>query len=258
MLPQPHIALAVAAESPARPKRNPLIDSLYARRCIASIIAVFDHPLVRAYSRIRFLILRQRFLNEIGQYLPEHGTVVDIGCGFGLFALYFAMINPKLEIHGVDLNAKRIFMAQTAAKRLGLKNVQFSVGDAARYACDFPIDGAYMLDIIHHIPRKEAPRLIREISAHLEPGARLIIKDVDSTPYFKMLFTWALDKLMDFKTPISYWSQAEFHELMETADLATHSHAMVDILPYPHMIYVGSKVSSRRAPGPDGCSLAST
>ena len=31
-----------------------------------------------------------RFLEEIEQYLPDHGTILDLGCGFGLFSLYIA------------------------------------------------------------------------------------------------------------------------------------------------------------------------
>lgn len=51
-------------------------------RLIARIVASYDDPVVRLYSRIRFVILRERFLGEIGQYLPSSGHVVDVGCGF--------------------------------------------------------------------------------------------------------------------------------------------------------------------------------
>ena len=61
---------------------------------IRSIVRAYDDPVVRAYCWARFLVLRQRFLEEIGQYLPPSGPVLDIGCGFGLFSLYYAATAP--------------------------------------------------------------------------------------------------------------------------------------------------------------------
>ena len=68
---------------------------------IPSIIRAYDDPVVRAYCWGRFWILRQRFLDEIGQYLPAQGRVLDLGCGFGLFSLYYAATRPGLADRGV-------------------------------------------------------------------------------------------------------------------------------------------------------------
>ena len=65
------------------------------------IIDAYDSAVIRAYATVRFRILRQRFIEEIGQYLPEDGDVLDIGCGFGLFAFAFAQDRPRLRIRGV-------------------------------------------------------------------------------------------------------------------------------------------------------------
>ncbi len=70
------------------------------REAIARVVAAYDDPIIRAYSWGRFLILRQRFLDEIGQYLPDEGTVLDIGCGFGLFSLYYAQLLPRRFLPG--------------------------------------------------------------------------------------------------------------------------------------------------------------
>ena len=96
---------------------------------IRSVIRAYDDPVVRAYCWGRFWILRQRFLDEIGQYLPARGRVLDLGCGFGLFSLYYASVHPGLTVEGFDRNARRIGMAQAAAERLGLGNVRYQVGD---------------------------------------------------------------------------------------------------------------------------------
>src|SRR5438309_11754683 len=104
---------------------------------VRRIIRAYDDPLVRAYCWARFGILRQRFLDEIGQYLPEAGPVLDIGCGFGLFSLYYAATGPRRFVRGLDVNRRRIAMARRTAARLGLANVAYEEGDAR----DFKGDG---------------------------------------------------------------------------------------------------------------------
>ena len=68
---------------------------------IRSVIRAYDDPIVRAYCWGRFGILRQRFLDEIGQYLPARGRVLDVGCGFGLFSLYYASAQPGAHRRGL-------------------------------------------------------------------------------------------------------------------------------------------------------------
>jgi len=229
----------VGARDPAAPPAE--LRATSGRKLIATIVAAYDHPLVRWYSRIRFVILRQRFLDEIGQYLPERGRVVDVGCGFGLFALYFAATHPGLTIRGIDLDEGRIAMAKRAAARLGLANASFERGDATRLGFDGAVDCVYMLDIIHHIPRSAVRPLVETIAGALASDGTLVVKDVDARPFYKVAFTWALDKLMDWRAPVSYWHSAAFRALLCERGFRTVSHAMIDILPYPHVLYVARR-----------------
>src|SRR5262245_26626563 len=103
---------------------------------IRRVISAYDDPVVRAYCWARFWILRQRFLDEIGQYLPVTGPVLDIGCGFGLFSLYYASIEPGRFLRGVDLSGRRVATARRAAARLGVGNVVYEEGDARQFKGD--------------------------------------------------------------------------------------------------------------------------
>ncbi len=211
------------------------------RKDISKIIEAYANPLTRWYCVIRFKILRQRFLDEISQYLPESGEVIDLGCGFGLFALYFASKNKNVIIHGIDINAKRIAMAKRAAEHLRIKNVTFNAMDAIEFVETIKLNGAYMLDLVHHIPRQSFTVLVDKLLHALLPGSRLVIKDVERRPFLKMAFTWFLDKVMDYKAPVDYWSQKEMLNLLNSKGAKVYRHAMVDILPYPHVIYIAKK-----------------
>ncbi len=208
---------------------------------VRDIVRSYESPIVRAYATVRFQILRQRFLDEIGQYLPEQGRILDVGCGFGLFALYFAGQSSGRYVQGFDYNQRRIAMAARSAEQLGLGNCRFSVADAATTPIDQPFDAVYMLDILHHIPVEAVAPLIGRITQNLAPGGKLIVKDVADRPAHKRWFTWALDKAMDYKTPVTYWSIAEMRRMLAGHGYVVHVHQMVDYLPYPHVIYVCSR-----------------
>ena len=205
---------------------------------IRRIIRAYDDPVVRAYCWARFWILRQRFLDEIGQYLPATGAVLDIGCGFGLFSLYSAASAPGRFVRGLDVNARRIGIARRAAARLGLDNVVYEHGDACDFKGDGEVAAAYMLDIVHHVPVAAVAPLLGGLRRSLPPGGRLLVKDVDTRPAPKRWFTWALDRLMAPRTPVRYWSAEELTAALDRAGFDVRRHLMVDILPYPHILYI--------------------
>jgi cyclopropane fatty-acyl-phospholipid synthase-like methyltransferase len=205
---------------------------------VKRIIRAYDDPIVRAYCWVRFGILRQRFLDEIGQYLPDEGPVLDIGCGFGLFSLYFAATGPRRLLRGLDLDPRRVAQARRAAARLGLDNVTYEVADARDFKGDGEVSAAYMLDIVHHVPPASVPPLLRALRQSLPVGGRLLVKDVDTRPAPKRWFTWLLDRAMAPTTPVHYWSADALTRAMVEAGFGVHRHLMVDLLPYPHVLYV--------------------
>jgi len=205
---------------------------------VKRIIRAYDDPVVRAYCWVRFGILRQRFLDEIGQYLPEEGPVLDIGCGFGLFSLYYASTGPRRLLRGLDVNPRRVAMARRAAARLGLDNVAYETGDARDFKGDGEVGAVYMLDIVHHVPPASVPPLLRALRRALTPGGRLLVKDVDTRPAPKRWFTWLLDRAMAPATPVHYWSASDLTQALDAAGFVVRRHLMVDLLPYPHVLYV--------------------
>ena len=205
---------------------------------VRSIIRAYDDPVVRAYCWVRFGILRQRFLDEIGQYLPDEGPVLDVGCGFGLFSLYYAATAPRRFVRGLDMNGRRIALARRAAARLGIDNVAYTEGDARDFKGDSEVAGAYMLDIVHHVPPASVAPLLRQLRRCLAPGGVLLVKDVDTRPAVKRWFTWVLDKAMAPTDPVHYWNAEVLQAALEASGFRVRRHLMVDLLPYPHVLYV--------------------
>jgi 2-polyprenyl-3-methyl-5-hydroxy-6-metoxy-1,4-benzoquinol methylase len=205
---------------------------------IRSVVESYDSRIIRVYSRLRFLILRQSFLEEIEQYPPATGRVLDLGCGFGLFSLYFAARAPQLQFHGLDANAKRIGYARTSASRLGITNAEYEARNVLEWEDDRCYDCIYLLDLLHHLPRAVVPSFVARLSKHLTPGGTLVLKEVEDRPLLKRWFTLALDRLMVGMEEIHYWPQEELIALLEEQGLQVHRHRMKDFLPYPHILYV--------------------
>ncbi|MFO0681375.1 MAG: class I SAM-dependent methyltransferase [Sandaracinus sp.] len=238
------------SSEPSRPSTTRPRPGVAGQKAIQRVISAYHHPVVRAYAWGRFQIFRQRFLDEIGQYLPDRGTAIDVGCGFGLFALYYAQLHPGLEIHGFDLSEKRIEMAQRAAKEIGVTNVVFRVDDARNITRGDPsspvrgegrYSGAYLLDIVHHVPEESVAPMLAELHRALAPGAHLLVKDLDTSPAWQRVFAHGLDLAMSPTSPVRYWSNEELSSLLVRTGYEVKQHAMVDYLPYPHVLYVCTK-----------------
>jgi 2-polyprenyl-3-methyl-5-hydroxy-6-metoxy-1,4-benzoquinol methylase len=205
---------------------------------IRTIVASYDSLLIRSYALVRFTILRQSFLDEIGQYLPRRGDVLDVGCGFGLFSLFFARRAPECRFLGCDLDARRIASARTSAERLGIGNVRYEVADAAQFEPPGAFDAIYLLDLVHHLPRAAVPAFLARLRGHLRAGGVLVLKEVEDRPAWKRWFTLLLDRLMVGAEPIHYWSAAELSAVLTGLGLDVVRHRMRDVLPYPHILYV--------------------
>jgi 2-polyprenyl-3-methyl-5-hydroxy-6-metoxy-1,4-benzoquinol methylase len=207
-------------------------------RLIADIVASYEDLVIRLYSSLRFRILRQVFLEEIGEYLPQSGRILDLGCGFGLFSLYFASRQDGRMLVGVDRNRERIEHARTSARRLGLTNVEYVVGDAFECGGEHEFDAIYVLDLVHHLPKTVVPDFLLRLRARLRRGGILLLKEVEDRPRWKMWFTLILDRLMVGREEIHYWSPSELIPLLEELGFQVVKHRMRDFIPYPHILYV--------------------
>ena len=91
---------------------------VYGRGAILRIVRCLP-PIEQAYSLVRFSIMRPKLLSVMDLLLTDEGRILDVGCGFGLFAAYFGQTHPGRRIVGVDPNARRIGLARHVAARLG-------------------------------------------------------------------------------------------------------------------------------------------
>ena len=217
------------------------------RELSARIISAYS-GVIRLYAFVRFKIIHIRFLEEIEQYLPDQGEILDLGCGFGLFALYMALCKPNAHVVGLDINAPRLHTACGAAQKLGIQNVTFRQQDLRDWKPEESITGAYALDVFHHIPPESGNRLLRDLSARLLPGGRFLLKDIDTSPRSMLWFTYLLDVLMSPRDDFHYRSAGAWQRQLHASGFdPIHLHYLWDILPYPHILMICGKPTAEGA-----------
>jgi 2-polyprenyl-3-methyl-5-hydroxy-6-metoxy-1,4-benzoquinol methylase len=214
---------------------------VYGGAAIAKIVRAL--PFVeQAYSLVRFSILRPKLLSLMDLMLTDEGRILDVGCGFGLFAAYFGQTHPRRSIVGVDPSARRIGMARDVAAKLGLRQHSFIVGDVRDATLEGPFDAIYVLDVMHHLPREDQEQVLERFRTLLAPGGMLIIKDITTEPRFGLLFTELLDRVMvGWSEPLAYRHHHEWAEMLSGLGFKVRMVRVPDILPYPHVVIAARK-----------------
>jgi arsenite methyltransferase len=155
---------------------------------VIAAISFFNAGCMIWYSRIGKLRIRERLLDLI----PWRGdeTVLDVGCGRGLFLIGAAKRLKTGKAVGIDLwqaqdlSGNRPEAAMENARREGVADrVEVKDGDARKIP--FPessFDVVVSSMAIHNIPtRPERQQAIREIVRILKPGGRVLLSDMQCT-----------------------------------------------------------------------------
>lgn len=224
--------------APARRFEAP---EIYGRAAVGRIAASLP-TVERAYANVRFSILRPKLLSVMDLLLPDEGRILDIGCGFGLFAAYFGQTQPARRIVGVDPNERRIAMARRVCESVGLEGHTFLAGDARFIEIEGTFAGAYVLDVMHHIPERDQLPMLERLRDLLAPRGVLVIKDITTEPTFGLEFTRLLDRVMvGWNEPLRYRHHREWGEMLASIGFHVRMVRVPDVLPYPHVVIAATK-----------------
>lgn len=131
-------------------------------------------------ARLNYLcqLLRGRFGEELSRV-----TVLDVGCGGGLFAEEVARLG--CQVTGIDLSPSSIEIAQRHAEETGL-SITYHVASAERLPFhDNAFDLVYCCDVLEHV--NDVNAIITESSRVLKPGGIYLYDTINRTWLSKFL-----------------------------------------------------------------------
>jgi 2-polyprenyl-3-methyl-5-hydroxy-6-metoxy-1,4-benzoquinol methylase len=133
-------------------------------------------------------------------------------------------------------------MAKRVCDSLGLRDHTFLVGDARHVAIDGTFAGAYVLDVMHHIPEADQLPMLRRLRDLLMPRGILVIKDITTEPVFGLKFTEMLDRVMvGYNEPLSYRHHRVWGSMLTSLGFHVRMVRVPDVLPYPHVVIAATK-----------------
>jgi SAM-dependent methyltransferase len=134
----------------------------------------------RLYDPVLMLVMREKhfrgeMLGQVEADLPDEGTVVDVGCGTGTFALALKDRRPDARVIGVDGDEE--ILARARAKP-GAEGVEWRSGLAQELP--LPAESADVVTIslvLHHLLPDDKRKTLSEIQRILQPGGHLHVAD---------------------------------------------------------------------------------
>lgn len=106
--------------------------------------------------------------------IPNEGTFLDLGCGYGVIGIVAAKINERLHVIMTDINRRAVMLARENAKRNGVRNVKVIQGDLYE-----PVRGMKFNAIVSNPPIHKGLdtviKLIKLAPIHLKNGGTLQI-----------------------------------------------------------------------------------
>ena len=110
---------------------------------------------------------------RLADFVPQQGTVIDLGCGYGVPAAWLLALRPSLRFHSFEPDQER---ARTAALVLGDAAVVTAAPAQELSGAPQAADAAMMLDMAHYLSDAELDALLQKLHGKLRPSGRLIIR----------------------------------------------------------------------------------
>lgn len=186
---------------------------------------------------------RLRYLNEVLGRLsidPGGKTLVDIGCGGGLFAEELARLGAN--VIGVDPSAPSLETARAHAEAAGTM-IDYRLGSGEQLPIpDSSVDIACCVDVLEHV--NDVPAVLRETARVLKPGGIYLYDTINRTFLSKLVViklsqdwsptAWAPRDLHAYS---QFIKPAELHSLLEASGLSDGGHTGMSPSPKPPRIY---------------------
>jgi predicted exporter/SAM-dependent methyltransferase len=151
------------------------------------------------YPRLfaRFKILLDPMFPRLASFLDSPRHIIDIGCGYGVPAVWLLSLFPEAKVYGLDPDRRRVTIAARAFGDRGTA----AVGRAPDLpeACPDQADTVLMLDMIHLVSDDELRLTLQRLYDKIVPEGKLILRATVPSrrrvPWLRRIEEWRLKAL---------------------------------------------------------------
>ncbi|MEL6796146.1 MAG: class I SAM-dependent methyltransferase [Planctomycetota bacterium] len=180
------------------------------------------------------------------EQVPAGSRVLDVGCGTGLF-LNLLHAEGRLNEEpgsstGFDVSSDAVAVGRAAAEKSGHTGISFVQWDAGDAWPTGSFDVVSIVDVMHHLPPTEWPKVIEQSAAALAPGGMLLYKDMCRKPLWRAAANRGHDLVMA-RQWIRYAPIDDVVGWCEAAGLSVEARGAASRLWYGHEWLVARKPS---------------
>ncbi|MBC7536940.1 MAG: 1-acyl-sn-glycerol-3-phosphate acyltransferase [Ferruginibacter sp.] len=133
---------------------------------------IYKGPMLEWYMKIKTRM--EKNYQAFHDLLPQHGNILDIGCGNGFLCYMLNFAAPERMVMGIDYDEGKIDTAKNCFSKNS--SINFEVADITNYIFGY-YDGMVLADILHYLPAAQQKFVIENCIHHLNPGGTIIIRD---------------------------------------------------------------------------------
>ncbi len=133
---------------------------------------IYKGPVLEWYMRIKVRL--EKYYLPFHELLPNSGTILDLGCGYGFLCYMLQFLSTDRIITGVDYDEQKIEVASNGY--LKTSRLNFYTADVTTFPL-MKYDGIVISDVLHYLPYDaQESLLVRAIDA-LNDGGILLIRE---------------------------------------------------------------------------------
>jgi cyclopropane fatty-acyl-phospholipid synthase-like methyltransferase len=184
--------------------------------------------------------------DKLSAYLPEQGSLLDLGCGHGLFLALAKYEKPDLQLNGIDLSEEKIAAAHKAFSASAYTIPELAVMDIL----DFPdrsVDVISIIDVLYLVPIERWDSILKKCYSCLSPDGKLLLKEMDRAIRWKFALLYVEETLAVKILGLTLGKEFTFPKVEEIRRCLEYAGFEVEEVPLdkgylvPHRLWIGSK-----------------
>jgi SAM-dependent methyltransferase len=198
---------------------------------------------------VRWKLRLDRIFGMLAAVDLGSGTVVDLGCGYGMALSFAAFSDGTRRLVGCDLSAHRITVARRALRTL---QAELSVADVRGFEVP-PAGLILILDVLQYLSADDQRRLLERCCAALAPKGILILRVHDrergpwsaiTLAFDRLVFAWGRAGVQPVTLPA-----VQYQGVLESSGMEVEERRFRNRLPLVHTLFIAKKLTASGGAG---------